>query len=94
MSWAAGTGLVALLDGLIWRHRALAVVLGMVIGAVMIVVFTAAGHVVARAGGAPAGRHDATPGPEGAPSRSGGDLVAWSTQMTGIDPPDEEREGP
>ncbi|MEV0867284.1 lipid II flippase MurJ [Brachybacterium paraconglomeratum] len=46
VSWAAGTGLVLLLDGLIWQHRALAVVLGMVIGAVMIVVFTAAGHVL------------------------------------------------
>ena len=46
LSWAAGTGLVILLDGLIWQHRALAVVLGMVIGAVMIVVFTAAGHVL------------------------------------------------
>jgi putative peptidoglycan lipid II flippase len=46
VSWAVGTGLVALLGDLFWQHRALAVVLGMLVGAVMIVVFTAVGHVL------------------------------------------------
>lgn len=39
VSWAVGTGLVALLGDLFWTHRALAVTLGVVVSAVMVVVF-------------------------------------------------------
>ncbi|MGP4976226.1 murein biosynthesis integral membrane protein MurJ [Brachybacterium tyrofermentans] len=46
LSWAAGAGLVALLDDVIWSHRLVAVLVGAVIGVVMAMVFAAAGWVL------------------------------------------------
>ena len=46
VSWAVGTALVRLLEDQFWSHRAYAVVLGMLVGAVMAVVFTAAAYLL------------------------------------------------
>ena len=46
LSWAAGAGLVALLDDVIWSHRLMAVLVGAVIGVIMAMVFAAAGWVL------------------------------------------------
>lgn len=39
VAWAVGTGLVQLLEGAIWSHRGMAVLLGAIIGAVMTALF-------------------------------------------------------
>ncbi|MBB5832983.1 murein biosynthesis integral membrane protein MurJ [Brachybacterium aquaticum] len=46
VSWAVGTGLVLLLGDLFWLHRALAVVLGMLVGGVMVAVFAAVAYAL------------------------------------------------
>ena len=46
IAWAAGTGLVALLDDLFWSHRLAAVLLGAVVGAIMTAVFAGAGWLL------------------------------------------------
>ncbi|GAA1281502.1 murein biosynthesis integral membrane protein MurJ [Brachybacterium alimentarium] len=46
IAWAAGAGLVALLDDLFWSHRLTAVLLGAVVGAIMTAVFAGAGWLL------------------------------------------------
>ena len=46
VSWAVGTALVALAGDLFWTHRLVAVLLGALVAAVMVVVFLGVGHLL------------------------------------------------